>query len=58
MKKSLSLSTVHFSQSLLILFVQTMASAAAAKLVKLKPVGRVLFVFRRHVVAFLALRTL
>jgi len=38
--------------------VQSMASAATAKLIELKPVRRVLFVFRRYVIAFLALRTL
>jgi hypothetical protein len=35
-----------------------MAAAAAAKLVKLKPVRRVLFVFRRYVVALFALSAL
>ena len=35
-----------------------MAAAATAKLIKLKPVRRVLFVFRRHVIAFLALGAL
>ena len=43
---------------LLILFVQSMAAAATAKLIKLKPVRRVLFVFGRYVIAFLALGTL
>jgi hypothetical protein len=35
-----------------------MAAAATAKLVKLKPVRRVLFVFRRYVVALFALSAL
>ena len=45
-------------RALFIFLVQSMASAATAKLIELKPVRRVLFVFRRYVIAFLALRTL
>ena len=43
---------------LFVLFMQTVAAAAAAKLAKLKPVRRVLFVFRRHVVPLFALSAL
>ena len=43
---------------LFILFVQTMAPAATAKLVELQPVRRVLFVFRRYVIALFALGAL
>jgi hypothetical protein len=50
------LSIVHFQS--LILFVQRMAAAAATELFELKPVRRVLFVFRRHVIALFALRAL
>jgi hypothetical protein len=46
------------TQKLFIFSVHSMATATLAKLFKLKPSGRVLFVFRRYVVAFLALRTL
>ena len=38
--------------------MQTMASAATTKLFQLQPSGRVLFVFRRYVVAFFALGAL
>ena len=48
-------SPVHY---LLILSVQPVAAAATAKLVELKPVRRVLFVFGRHVVALFALGAL
>jgi hypothetical protein len=43
---------------LLILSMHTMAAATTAKLFKLKPVRRVLFVFRRHVIALFALGAL
>jgi hypothetical protein len=35
-----------------------MAAAAATELLELKPVRRVLFVFRRHVIALFAFRAL
>ncbi len=38
--------------------MQTMATATTAKLFQLQPSGRVLFVFRRNVIAFLALGAL
>jgi len=53
--------TRHFftrNQSLFIFFMQLMATAATAKLFKLKPVWRVLFVLRRYVVALFALGAL
>jgi hypothetical protein len=50
------LSTFHYQ--LLVLFVHSMAAAATAKLFKLKPVRRVLFVFCRHVVTLFALGAL
>ena len=52
----------HFPLSvfhlLFVLFMQLMAAAATAKLFKLKPVRRVLFVFCRYVVALFALSAL
>ena len=50
------LSAFHYQ--LLVLFVQTMAATATAKLLKLKPVRRVLLVFCRHVIALFALGAL
>jgi hypothetical protein len=44
--------------TLFIFFVQTMAAAASAKFIKFKPVGRVLFIFCRNVVALLTLGAL
>ena len=38
--------------------MQSVAAAATTKLFKLKPVRRVLFIFRRHVIALFALRAL
>ncbi len=38
--------------------MQTMTAAATAKLIQLQPSGRVLFVFRRYVIAFFALGAL
>ena len=38
--------------------MQLMAAAATAKLFKLKPVRRVLFIFRRYVIALFALSAL
>lgn len=55
-KNDSPLSTLH--SKLLVFFVQPVAAAAAAKLIKLKPVRRVLFVFCRHVVALFALSAL
>jgi hypothetical protein len=43
---------------LLVLFMQPMAAAATAKLFKLKPVRRVLFVLGRHVITLFALGAL
>ena len=50
------LSTLHYQ--LLVFFMQSVAAAATAKLFKLKPVRRVLFIFRRHVIALFALSAL
>ena len=50
------LSTVHYQ--LFIFLMQSMAAAATAKLFKLKPVRRVLFILRRHVVTLFALGAL
>jgi hypothetical protein len=50
------LSTLHYQ--LLVFFMQLMATAATAKLFKLKPVRRVLFVLCRYVVALFALGAL
>ena len=38
--------------------MQTMATAATAKLIQLQPSRRILFVFRRYVIAFFALGAL
>ena len=43
---------------LFVFFVQTVAAAATAKFIKLKPVGRVLFIFCRNVVPLFALGAL
>jgi len=45
-------------EKLFIFLMQTMAAAATAKLFQLQPSGRVLFVFRRYVIAFFALSAL
>ena len=50
------LSTVHYQ--LFIFFVQPVAATATAKLFKLKPVRRVLFVLCRHVITLFALGAL
>jgi hypothetical protein len=52
---SLSVSAFHL---LFVLFVQRMAATAAAELLKLQPVRRVLFVLGRYVIALFALRAL
>jgi hypothetical protein len=52
------LSVVHFHSQLFILSMQPMAAAATAELVELKPIGRVLFVLCRYVVALFALGAL
>ena len=52
---------LHFQFSilnLLVLSVQLVFAATAAELIELKPVRRVLFVLRRHVIALFALSAL
>ena len=44
--------------SLFVFAVQLMLAAATAELLELKPVGRVLFVLGRHVIALFAFRAL
>jgi hypothetical protein len=56
-KNDLSSPVTHHL-SLLILFVHSMAAAAATKLFQLKPSGRVLLVLRRHVITLFALSAL
>ncbi len=45
-------------KSLFVFSMQTMATATVTKFTKLKPSGRVLFIFRRYIIAFFALGAL
>ncbi len=47
-----------FNYQLFVFLVQPVATAAAAKLFKLKPVRRVLFILCRHVITLFALSAL
>ena len=60
-RKIMYLVTRHFytrNQFLFVFFMQLMATAATAKLFKLKPVRRVLFILCRYVIALFALSAL
>ena len=43
------------NKSLFVFFVQLVATAATTKFFEFKPVGRVLFIFGRHVITLFAL---